>query len=157
MMIDHWFVLYTKSRNEKKVTEALQKLGLKVYCPICKEVRQWSDRKKTIENPLIPSYVFIQIDEKDRDQVFAVPGVVRYLFWLGKPAKVRNLEIEQLKDYLSKDDLKFDVQNIAPGDRFNVPDGQFKGQEGIVSEVSKTRLQVVLKELGIKITFSKNN
>jgi len=46
------------------------------------QIKQWSDRKKKTETPLIPSYVFVNIEEKNRNDVFEVPGVVRYLFWL---------------------------------------------------------------------------
>ncbi len=155
VMKDYWLVLYTKSRNEKKVAEQLNTLGMRVYCPMVKEVHQWSDRKKIIEKPLIPSYVFIQISEQERDKVFQVSGVVRYLFWLGEPAKVRNSEIDVLKGCLNTDNHKFNVENLQVGDRFSMPDGQFKGQEGLVSEVNHNRLQLVLKELGLKITFSK--
>ena len=77
-----WYVLYTKSRQEKKVTEALNLLGVNAYCPVVTTMKQWSDRKKKVEEPLIKSYVFVNLEESNRDIVFEVPGVVRYLFWL---------------------------------------------------------------------------
>ncbi len=88
-----WFVLYVKPQNEIKVGKALTALGIEVFCPTKKEVRQWSDRKKTVEVPLFKSYVFVKLEAQNRNQVFSVPGVVRYLFWLGKPAVVRDEEI----------------------------------------------------------------
>jgi len=95
----NWYALYIKSRNEKKSAKQLADLGLTVYCPVKMQIRQWSDRKKKIEIPLIPSYIFVQLEERDRDLVFQVSGVVRYVFWLGKPAIVRNEEILILKEY----------------------------------------------------------
>jgi len=64
------------------------------------QIKQWSDRKKKTETPLIASYVFVNIEEKNRNDVFDIPGVVRYLFWLGKPAIVREVEILALKEDL---------------------------------------------------------
>lgn len=92
-----WFAIYTRPKNEKKVVEGLEKLGVEVYCPMVTEIKQWSDRKKKVEIPLIKSYVFVNIEEKNRNIVFEVPGVVRYLFWLGKPAVIQEQEIEVLK------------------------------------------------------------
>ena len=93
----NWYVLYVQSRKEKKVAEMLQEMKVQVYCPHIKEIRQWSDRKKTIESPLFKSYVFVRLQDRERQLVFGVPGVVRYLFWLGKPAVVRDEEIQAIK------------------------------------------------------------
>ena len=90
---DAWYVLYTKPRNEKKVAQRLTGAGYSVYCPLHKVRRQWSDRIKTVEEPLFRSYVFIQIEDAKRDEVFAFPGTVRYLFWFRRPAVVRQTEI----------------------------------------------------------------
>src|SRR5690606_27244913 len=94
-----WYVIYTKPRAEAKVAESLKKLGITVYCPMITEVHRWSDRKKKVSLPLFKSYVFVQLLPKDRNQVFAVPGVVNYLFWLGKPAQVREQEIQTIKKW----------------------------------------------------------
>ena len=71
----------------------LNDLGVEVYCPVKTEVRQWSDRKKKVIVPVLPSMVLVHLKETDRDQVFLVPGVLRYLFWLGKAAQVSSKEI----------------------------------------------------------------
>ena len=87
----NWYALYTKPRNEKKVEEQLLKMGVEAFCPKVSVVKQWSDRKKRVSQPLIPSYVFVKIKEQDRDLVFSVSGVVRYLFFLGKPAIINEI------------------------------------------------------------------
>ena len=97
----NWFVIYTKSRQEKKVALELEKMGITVYCPMINQIRQWSDRKKKVEVPLISSYVFVQLKERDRETVFEVPGIVRYVYWLEKPAIVRDEEIAVMKTWLS--------------------------------------------------------
>ena len=150
-----WFVLYIKSRNEIKVTEQLQQLGIEVYCPLVTQVRQWSDRKKKVTVPLIPSYVFVQLEEKQREFVFQVSGVVRYLFWLGKPAIVRDAEIEILQQWLQSDLEDAQVSSVQPGDKMTITKGPFKGKEGIVQEASKNRLQLIVLALNLKITLTK--
>ena len=150
-----WLVLYTKSRNEKKAAIQLQEMGITVYCPLVTEIRQWSDRKKKVEVPLIPSYIFVQIDAKHRDLVFQVPAVVRYLYWLGKPAIVKDAEIEILKKWLESDQVDSRIQSLQPGDIIAIEKGPFKGQKGYVQIVSKNSLQLILVELGVKITLTR--
>jgi transcriptional antiterminator RfaH len=76
----NWFVIYTKSKNEKKVSERLEAMGIEVFRPMVTTIRQWSDRKKKIKTPLLNSYIFVKIEEQNRNKVFEIPGVVRYLF-----------------------------------------------------------------------------
>ena len=99
-----WHVLYTKPRNEKKVAERLSGAGYTVYCPLQKVRRQWSDRVKVVEEPLFKGYLFIKIEEKIRDEVFTFPGTVRYLFWLRRPAVVREEEIHTIQKWLGEYD-----------------------------------------------------
>jgi transcriptional antiterminator RfaH len=150
-----WFAIYTKPKNEKKVVEGLEKIGVEVYCPMITQVKQWSDRKKKVEMPLINSYVFVNIADKNRNIVFNVPGVVRYLFWLGKPAVIQDQEIEVLKDGLKGILNNVEVQGIQPGDILTISKGPFQGKEGIVSQIEKNKIRLVLKELGVLITISK--
>jgi transcriptional antiterminator RfaH len=150
-----WFVIYTQPRNEKKVTERLQNIGITAYCPLVTQVRQWSDRKKKVQVPLINSYVFVNIDEKLREKVFEISGVVRYLFWLGKPAIVRDEEIEMLRDSLRHVMSAVEVKGLQIGDSMQIPSGPFHGKEGVVKQIKKNSLQLVLKELGVLITLTK--
>jgi transcriptional antiterminator RfaH len=150
-----WYVIYTQSRNEKKVADRLEKIGIMAYCPLVTQVKQWSDRKKKVQVPLINSYVFVNINEKERDKVFQVSGVVRFLFWLGKAAVVRDEEITALKESLKHTMSAVEVTGIQVGDSISIPGGPFYGKEGIVKEVKKNSLQLVLKELGVLITLTK--
>lgn len=150
-----WFVIYTQPRKEKKVAERLEQIGVKAYCPLVTQIRQWSDRKKKVQVPLINSYVFVNVEEKQREQVFQISGVVRYLFWLGKPAVVREEEINVLRDSLKDTMSAVAVNRIQVGDSLNIPTGPFHGKEGIVKLIKKNSLQLVLKELGVLITLTK--
>ena len=151
----NWYVLCVKAKKEKKIAEQLSNRGITVYCPLIIEVRQWSDRKKKVEVPLISSYLFVQLEEKYRADVFEVDGVSRYLFWLGKPAMVRNEEIELLKNWLKTDVIDAQVETLQKGDSFCVPTGPFKGHEGLVKEINNNRIQILLLQLGMKITITR--
>lgn len=79
-MMKNWFVIYTKPRQEKKVATELAKIGIESYFPAKIIERQWIDRKKKIEIPLFKSYCFVHIEEQERNKVFQVAGVLRYMF-----------------------------------------------------------------------------
>jgi transcriptional antiterminator RfaH len=152
----NWFVIYTKSRQEKKVALQLEKMGITVYCPMINQIRQWSDRKKKVEVPLISSYVFVQLKERDREAVFEVPGIVRYVYWLEKPAIVRDEEIAVMKAWLSTQTVEAKVESLRRGDRMKLSSGLFEGKEGFVEEISKNRVLLLLPDLGIKIVLNRN-
>lgn len=150
-----WYVIYTKPRNEKKVAERLQQIGITTYCPMITMMKQWSDRKKKVQVPLLNSYVFVSLEDKEREKVFQISGVVRYLFWLGKPAIVRDEEIEALKEGLKETLASFEVKGIKIGDLLPIPSGPFQGKEGIIKQINKNSLQLILTELGVLITLNK--
>ena len=153
-----WYVLYTKPKNEKKVAERLTAAGYNVYCPLHKVKRQWSDRIKTVEEPLFRSYVFIHVEDAKRDEVFVYPGTVRYLFWLRHPAVVRQSEISTIQKWLGEQDHEdIDISQIMPGDYLRITSGQFSGEEAILLDQTNSRVIVQLKELGIQLSLSLSN
>ncbi|MBF4465696.1 UpxY family transcription antiterminator [Flavobacterium sp. LC2016-12] len=144
-----WYVLYTKPKWEKKVAEKLNQIGVESYCPTITRIKQWSDRKKKVETPLFNSYVFVQLSDIDRNVVFSVPGVIRFLFWLGKPAVVRDEEINVIKTNLKAASvIDILVSSIQIGDRIKLESGAFSKQDAIVQEVTKTHYILVLESLG---------
>lgn len=148
----HWFVLYTKSRYEKKVADGLGQKGLEVYCPMRKTKRKWSDRYKWVEEPLFRSYCFVKLAEKDRSEVFGVPGVVRYLFWLGKPAVVREEEIQYLRQILGiYGHEHIAVREFDVNDRIKVKGGGFDSLEGEIVEKRGSKLQVFMEALQVVV------
>ena len=150
-----WYVLYTKPRQEKKVSDSLNAIGIEAYCPLVTVVKQWSDRKKKVQVPLINSYVFVNIEEHQREDVFKVSGIVRYLFWLGKPALVRAIEIEALKQSLEGIVASFEISAIQKNEIYKIPEGPFQGFEGIVKNVNATTIQLLLVDLGFFITLNR--
>jgi len=145
-----WNVIYTKSRSEKKVEERLLNIGIEAYCPVRTEVKFWSDRKKSILVPVLPSMVLVKIEKNKRNQVFDIPGVVRYMFWLKKHAVVRDSEVDSLKLLLESNNII--EQNVASynvGDEIKI--SSFEDQLGIIKKISNNQIWVVLKQLGYVI------
>ena len=150
-----WFALYTKPRNEKRVAENLTALGIEAYCPLVTTIKQWSDRKKKVESPLIPSYVFVKIEEANRKDVFQVAGVVQYVFWLGKPAKIKPQEIEALKTQLATPLVKVDIETWTPNAQIQINEGPFKNQMAVVDKVSTHQVTLIIKSLGIRLIINR--
>ncbi|MFD1601596.1 UpxY family transcription antiterminator [Flavobacterium artemisiae] len=152
----NWYVVYTKPKWEKKVAEKLNQIGIECYCPLMFQIKQWSDRKKKIEVPLFNSYVFVHLEDIDRNKVFEVAGAVRYLFWLGKPAIVKDVEIENIKINLKADNIsEISVSPIKAGDKITLESGVFAKQNATVQEVSHNYYTLVLESLGcvLKIKY----
>ena len=147
-----WLVIYTKPRQEKKLAERLQQAGYTVYCPTQRMKKRWSDRWKWIEQPLFTSHIFIQIDPERRDAVYFVPGFVRFLFWLKRPAQVRPIEIETLKRWLNEFDATWiNVESFQPGQKIHIQSGPLLGKSGEVVEQRGQNLELILEELQLKI------
>ncbi|MCV9927409.1 UpxY family transcription antiterminator [Flavobacterium sp. LS1R49] len=152
----NWYVVYTKPKWEKKVADQLSKIGITCYCPLIIQVRQWSDRKKKVEVPLFNSYVFVQLQDLDRNLVFQISGVIRYLFWLGKPAIVRDEEINVIKKSLDSPAIsEVLVTSFKIGDKIKLDSGAFSNQDAVVQEISNTHYILVLESLGcvLKIKY----
>ncbi len=143
-----------KSRAEKKVALRLEEEKFEVFCPIKTELRQWSDRKKKVKVPYFSSYVFIKLNYKsERIQVLQTPGVVRFLFWLKKPAIVRTEEMEQVKDFFRKHkDRNIQKEEIKLGQKYKITKGPFVGKIGIVKE--KNAQRAILEIPGLNLKFS---
>ena len=148
-----WFVIYTKVNQEIKVAEQLNLINILSYCPTVKIIKQYSDRKKKILKPLIPSYVFVFIEDGKRNDVFSVLGVVRYMFWLGKPALVREKEIELMKYYLNGEYQEVLLSNFKKGQFHRISEGVFTGKIGQVIEVQKNKIRLQLEGLGMIVNL----
>jgi len=147
-----WLVVYTKSRQEKKLAERLTQMGYEVYCPTQRVKKRWSDRWKWIEQPLFTSHIFIQIDPERRDDIYFVPGFVRFLFWLKRPAQVRPQDIDTLKRWLNDcapDSME--VTSYVPGRELKILSGPFQDHEGVVVEQRGQSLELYLKELQLQV------
>ena len=150
-----WFVVYTKPQQELKVSQELTAMGIKNYCPTITLVKQYSDRKKKVNKPLLSSYVMVNLEENQRVKVFSCNGIVRYLFYLGKPAVVAAFEIDLMHDHLNGVYRDFNVTNLRIGDIHTITEGPFSGVSGKVVQTDKTKVKLELTSLGMNISLRK--
>ena len=150
----NWYVICTKPNTELKVASQLNSLGINAFCPSYSFIKKNYERKKKAEKPLMPRYVLVKMLEKDRTNVFAIPNVIRYLFWLGKPAIVRHEEIEILKNELEGYQSISNKSSLNVGDDFAIPYGPFKGINGKILNFSNNRMRLELKNIGLFLTVS---
>ena len=154
----NWHAVYTKSRHEKKVVKTLESEGFEIFCPMIKTLKQWSDRKKKVTIPLIPSYVFIKIDEKNRTKILSNPSILNYVFWLGKPAIIKNNEIDRQKCAISKDQIQeFEIRHLSIGDTININNGIVKRNGAVIKKKTKNYLYAEIKEIGIVVIVKKSD
>lgn len=149
----NWFVLYTKPKQELRVVDELSKIGINSYCPKVKMIKQYSDRKKKIEKPLIPSYIMVYIEESKRKSVFSIPGIVRYLFWLGKPAIVHENEINIMKKHLEGVYSSISISKLIIGQLYKISEGPLAGNTGKIVEMKKNKVKLELASLGMTVVL----
>jgi transcription antitermination factor NusG len=127
-----WYVLYTNGRHEKKVVELLSNRHVSCYLPLYRSVRRWQDRRKEVDLPLFPGYVFVRIALRSKLQVLTVPGVVQIITFNGTPAPVADAEIECLRRGLSSSTSVEPHPYLKVGRSVRVRSGPFAGMNGIL-------------------------
>jgi len=144
-----WYAVYTRPRWEKKVSENLSKHEIENYCPINKVIRQWSDRKKMVLEPLFTSYVFVHVTEKEHTQLKKTSGVINLVYWLGKPAVIGDHEIETIKRFLSEhNNVRLEKTPIRVNDMVRVLNGPLMEHEGQITMVKNRTVKIVLPSMG---------
>ena len=144
-----WLAIYTKPRWEKKVNQLLLDKGVECYCPLNKVKRQWSDRVKVIEEPLFKSYVFVKVTDDDRTKVRLTNGVVNFVYWNGKPAIVRDKEIETIKRFLNDyENVEAHQVEVKLNQQVRITAGTMMDKVGTVLEVGKKKVKVAIDSLG---------
>lgn len=147
-----WHAVYVSSRTEKKINEILSGKGIEAYVPLIKTMRQWSDRKKMVELPLLNGYVFVKINLNQNDKVLQTKGVVNFVRSEGKIAVIRNIEIDRLKQLV---ELGYHLEanginkEYKEGDKVKISSGVLKGIEGYVVESNENnQIDVLLESIG---------
>jgi len=152
-----WLVFYTRSRQEKVAQKALEQFGFQGYLPMHKIMRQWSDRKKKVEVPLFNSYIFVFDQEYRIGNILDVPGISRILRYDGRPAYLREKELETIKRFIASG-LTIEahkIDNIKVGDKVEIIDGPMRGAVGVLTgEYSESRFSIILETINQVLTVS---
>lgn len=144
-----WFAVYTKSQCEKKVAGLFAKKDIEHYCPLNRIVRQWSDRKKIIMEPLFKSYVFVRIHDRQANDVLKTDGVINFVHWLQKPAVIRDEEIEAIRQFMAQNEhVQLEKTEVRVNDQVKIIYGPFVDQFGKVVEVEEKTVKMILPAMG---------
>lgn len=143
----NWYVLYTAARAEKQVKERIDALGVECWLPLHRTPRVWSDRVKMVDVPLFSSYVFVKCTDPVLRDLLRVYGVSRIIFYNGKPAIVRQKEIDAIKEF-----LEIATEHpLCTGDEVEILCGAMKHVSGKVKKVKKNHALLFLEQLGATV------
>lgn len=147
--IKKWLAIYTRPRWEKKVNQLLTEKGLESYCPVNKVRRKWSDRIKTVEEPLFKSYVFVRVSDDDKSAVRMTSGAINFVYWNGKPAVIKEKEIIAIKRFLDEyENVEARPAELRLKQRVRITNGTLMDQEGEVLDIRHRVAKVAIDSLG---------
>lgn len=133
----YWYAVHVRSRHEFKVLDRLTKAGIDVFLPVVERLNKWKDRKKLVNFPLFPGYLFVHI-HKIYDTMLAIlktPGVVRFIGIIpGEPEPVPDEQIDSLKRLVESKENIDPYPYLKEGQRVRIKRGPLRGVEGVLVE-----------------------
>lgn len=156
----HWFAVYTKPRWEKKVAQMLDDKGIEHYCPLNKVVKQWSDRKKIVLEPVFKSYVFVRVAEEEKWDLKKINGIINFVYWLGKPARIKDEDIFTIRKFLNEfSNVQVDQQPLQVNSKVRIRQGLLMNYHGILIEINGSKARVKIESMGLQLSaqFDKKN
>jgi transcription antitermination factor NusG len=131
------------------VNQLLLEKGFESYCPLNKVRRKWSDRVKIVEEPLFKSYVLVKVNEEDRTAVRMTSGVINFVYWEGKPAVIKEKEINAIRRFLNEyENVEVQPMNLQIHQRVKITTGPLMDQEGEILSVQRKMVKVAIDSLG---------
>jgi transcriptional antiterminator NusG len=151
-MKKNWYAVYTKSRCEKRVSALLSKKKIENYCPLNRLTGQSIQKKSALE-PLFPSYVFVNITEMEMAAIRQTSDVVNFVYWLGRPAVIKDVEIESIQHFVSEHtDVLLEKTAVNVSDMVRIVSGPAMEFEGNVVSIKNNKVKVTLPSLGVMMT-----
>ena len=143
----HWYAVYTKPRNEKKVRDFITAAGIECYLPMEKSLRLWSDRKRWVSLPLFRSYIFVRIHLRDYSAIMKIDGVVKFVRFGDGPIPIPEKQIKAIRMYEKSGEIIHDHEvEIEPGDEVEVTHGPLKGLFGRMVAIGRRKKVQILIE-----------
>ena len=149
----NWIAVYTKSRHEQIVVNELNKKNIESYCPMFKERRQWSDRKKWVHFPLFRSYVFANIEINENIYVLQTIGVNKIVKFQEKISIIPDQVIDNIKNIIEGGYNVEQTDYFIKGDEVCVVSGPLKGLDGVVLDLRGAN-KIIIKIEAIQQAFS---
>ena len=154
-----WYPVYTNPRAEKKAFTLLTQKGIECYLPLYRQQKQWSDRKKWVNEPLIKSYVFVRISASQVSEVLMTNGICRFIYFSGKIASMPDKQIEQLKLLLATEaELEISEHRFTRGKMVKIVAGPLQGLIGeLVDFQTQKRLLLKIDHIGQSVLININS
>lgn len=151
-----WFAIYVRSRHEKKVAKSLDEIGIESFLPLITRIKQWSDRRKKVEEPLFRSYVFVHISKDRYYDVLQCNGVVKFITFEGKATIIPENQILAIREYINDDEINdIEYDDFKEGQLVRIKSGQLKGLTGRFIEIrGKHRLIINIESVGKSIPIN---
>lgn len=154
-MSKSWYVVYTAPKAEKKIAKTVSDLGIESYLPLYTSIRKWSDRKKKVELPLFPNYVFVKTENKNRFELFNVHGILKFVSVQRNPVVVRENVIEMIRKAMDHEFEVLQEDYFQTGTEVLVKEGQLSGLTGVVLKQNGSS-RVMLRIEKLQKAFSIN-
>ncbi|MBS1495527.1 MAG: UpxY family transcription antiterminator [Bacteroidetes bacterium] len=147
-----WYAVYTKSRCEKKVATLLAKKKIEHYCPLNRVVKEWSDRRKLVFEPLFTSYVFVRATDSEMATIRQTNDVINFVYWLGRPAVIKDVEIENMQSFLDVyTNVQLEKTAVNVNDLVRITSGPLMEMEGNIVSIQNNKVKVALPSLGYQL------
>lgn len=146
----NWYAIYTKPRCEKKASLLLSEKNIENWCPTIRVKKQYTDRKKWVEQVIFSSYLFVHITPKDFEQVKSTTHVLNFVFYDKKHAIIKDVEIENMRSYLSMNVTNSEIissSNFELNTKVLVKQGIFMDREGTIVKTHKKKVFVQISSL----------
>jgi transcription antitermination factor NusG len=154
-LTSHWYAIYTKPRWEKKVHSLLSEKEIESYCPLNKVRKKWSDRIKTVEEPLFKSYVFARVNGEEQTKVRLTAGVMNFVYWQGKPAIIPAKEIETIRKFLNEyENVMTEPIQLKEDGKVIIRQGLFMDHEAKILKIEGNRVKVIIESIGYALVAS---
>lgn len=144
-----WYAVYTRPRHEKKIYARLKQEKIEVFLPLQTTIRQWSDRKKKVSEPLFSCYIFVYISSKDYYKILNVDGVVRYITFNGKAVSIPEKQIRFIRMLLEQEiEIEETKEPMPKGARVEIMIGPLTGLTGeLLEDAGKKRVIIRIEEI----------
>ena len=154
----NWYALYTRPNSEKKVASSLSRRKIENYCPLNRIQRQWSDRRKIVLEPLFTSCVFVKIAEGEHSLLKKIDGVISMVYWLGKPAIIREIEINAIENFLNEYvNVRLEKRPININDQVRMVGGPLMELDANAVGLKTRTIKIFLPSLGYMMQAEKEN
>lgn len=134
--------------------------GIEHYCPLNKVMKQWSDRKKIILEPLFKGYIFVKLQDTIKWEIKNIDGILNFVYWLGKPAVVKEEEIDTIRKFLQEfSGVEVIERQLDVNSRVLIKQGVLMNYHGIIVEITGNKAKVNIESMGLQLSavFDKKN